>query len=87
MPYEIKNVKKTGPYDGIKADMFTVGEILFTMLFKCFPFEMAIDNDPFYKMIKNNRTDKLIAIYEQINSIELSEELKSLLILLLSHNP
>lgn len=35
---EVMSVEVTGPFDGVNADMFNMGFVLFTMLFAKFPF-------------------------------------------------
>ena len=41
-------------YDGKQADMFSIGVILFMMVFKSYPFRIANSQDRLYKMIIDN---------------------------------
>lgn len=49
MPPEILACKsEQKPYDGKKADIFSLGVILYCMVFKAFPFANAFENDERY---------------------------------------
>ena len=41
-------------YDGRKADIFSLGVILFLTVLAKFPFREAKEEDGFYKLIKDN---------------------------------
>ena len=51
---EILEKKK---YDGKKADIFSVGVILFMVVVKSYPFRIADKNDKYYKYIYRNTKD------------------------------
>ena len=81
MPPEIKELKT---YDGQKADMFSVGVILFIIVQGIFPFSEAKPDEYFYKMI----VEKDFAKYwSKTGGENLSTEFKDLIIKMLSYNP
>jgi serine/threonine protein kinase len=45
----------TGKYEGLPADMFSIGVILFVMYTRTVPFATASPNDRQYSLIKNRR--------------------------------
>jgi len=52
MPPEIIALRdKKADYDGKKADIFSLGVILYVMVFKCYPFVNAVENDARYQFI------------------------------------
>ena len=51
----LKNPKKM--YDAQKCDTFALGVILFTMIFKKYPFEYATKDDNIYKLIAEEKYD------------------------------
>ena len=48
---EIYNYVQNNGYDGDKADYFSLGVLLFTMIFGMPPFKVACKEDPFYRYI------------------------------------
>ena len=53
-PPEILRLK---PYNGIKSDIFCLGVLLFTLVFKSYGFEKATFNDNLYKLIMKKKFD------------------------------
>lgn len=47
----------TKEYDGRKVDVFAAGVIFFIMYSGNPPFEKASPNDPYYRLIKENKLD------------------------------
>lgn len=47
----------TKNYDGAKCDIFASGVILFIMYAGNPPFEKAVPNDPYYKLLKDKKLD------------------------------
>jgi serine/threonine protein kinase len=41
-------------YDGLKADMFSIGVILFMIVIKSYPFKTSDIKDKFYRLIIQN---------------------------------
>lgn len=58
---------KTAPHDGLKADMWSLGCLFFTMLVGNCPFgdEGAQSSDWFYKQLKHNRKEKFWEQHER----------------------
>ena len=78
----------TMPYDPVKADLFTLGSLLFCMLTGAFPFGSASLTDGYYSLIVKNRFDKYWKVVEQTRPAGFfSAEFKSLIEGLLAFNP
>ena len=71
-------------YDGHKADIFSLGVILFIMAQGTFPFNEATSQDYFYKYMIQGKHDKY---FKKTGSSGLSDDLKELLIQMLSFDP
>ena len=77
------------PYNGEKADIFSLGATLFTLVTGLIGFEMATRRDDFYKYIILGDTNKYWnAQNEQLNNlkISLSDEFKDLYISMIQYN-
>ena len=72
------------PYDGIKADIFALGVLLFTLTVGSLPFKSATNKDKFYKKIKNLGLDKYWKI---VNGTNLSNDFKDLYTKMVSYDP
>ena len=84
-------ILKKIPYDGKKSDIFSLGVILFTLLFNQFGFEIATPTNYLYKLIINQKYEKY---WEEIGKnlehkkVEsISSQLKELYIKMISSNP
>ena len=76
------------PYDGEKADIFSLGVILFNLKTCNQGFENASIDDPFYQFIKEGKIDNYWKILKQKKGIDgLSEEFKNLYIKMISFKP
>ena len=75
------------PTDGRKRDLFAIGTILFMMVRGAPPFNNAMDDDPFYKVLKTNPS--AFWRYQQKTSADFnpSPSLKELIEGLLHPNP
>jgi len=51
-PPEVRTASHAQPYQGQKADVFSLGVTLFAMVKGYPPFSRAISDDPFYKKIE-----------------------------------
>ena len=86
-PPEISNSMK---YDGFKADIFNLGEILFLLVTGNLGFNRATKHDPKYNMIMNKNYDKYWKIVESQHNfdwITLSKEFKDLYLKMVANNP
>ena len=70
-PPEILRLK---PYNGIKSDIFCLGVLLFTLVFKSYGFEKATFNDYLYKLIMKKKFDDY---WNNIGNIVGEEEVKN----------
>ena len=68
------------PFDGSKADIFSLGVLLFFLVTKEYPFDKAIEQDDFYGFIKNHNYEKFWKKHKEAKSIEVSEELQKLFV-------
>jgi len=74
------------PYDGFKADIFSLGVLLLALVTSHFFFKLAIIRDPLYRYIIVKHYKKFWELVSgQINGI--SEELKNLFNKMISFNP
>ena len=73
------------PYNGINADIFSLGQILFNLVTGLYGFHAANENDQFYNLIIQQN----IAQYWQNlgNQINVSQEFKNLFIGMVDPNP
>ena len=79
-----------GYFDPIKADIFALGVLLFTLCFGHPPFIKAVSYDQYYKLIKLKSYDAFWKKHQDIHnqrdiSIQISEEFKLLTVWLLSY--
>ena len=81
MPPEIKEYKT---YDGLKADMFSVGVILFIIVQGIFPFSEAKPDEYFYKLLIDGELD---TYWEKTGGQNLSPEFKDLITKMFSYDP
>ena len=73
-------------YDGFKADIFSLGALLFTLTTAKFGFGSARRNDYYYKFIAKNEIDLYWKeLKDEIPTI--SEELKELFVKMISYSP
>ena len=55
--YYPPEILRQKPYNGIKSDIFCLGVLLFTLVFKSYGFEQATFNDNLYKLIMKKKFD------------------------------
>ena len=72
------------PYDGVNADIFCLGAILFTITTGGVGFKYALKDDDFYKYIYKNKFDNY---WKKIGFTQLDEDLKRLIFKMLSYKP
>jgi len=57
LPYMAPEIIRRKTYDGAKADIFSVGVILFIMMHGIFPFNSASSHDVYYNLVCNRNID------------------------------
>ena len=87
LPFMAPEILSNQPYDGIKADVFSLGQILFNLVTGFLGFETANINDNFYRfIIQHNIAQYWQNIDNHIN-LNLSQNLKNLFISMVNPNP
>ena len=71
-------------YDGVKADIFAAGVVLFFCATKLWPFRRAALNDPYYKRLAHKDKRFFWKIYEAYPT---SNELRDLFERMTTHDP
>ena len=75
------------PYNGSKADIFSLGVILFILVTGRFGFNNADNHDPNYQFIRNNLINQYWnSLPNEINNLNLSQEFKDLYIWMVYSN-
>ena len=69
-------IRKGKAYDGLKADMFSVGVILFVIVVGEFPFTVAKSSDSFFKLLKECKYEQY---WREAGGQKLSSEFKDLI--------
>ena len=85
LPYIAPEILLNQPYNGITADIFSLGQILFNLVTGLYGFQAARPNDQFYNLIIQQN----IAQYWQNlgNQINVSQDFKNLFIGMVDPNP
>ena len=84
--YAAPEILKNQPYDGFKADIFSLGVVLLTLTTCKIGFFEASKSDPFYRLIALKHFEKYwLAVSKQIKGI--SQQFKKLFIKMVSYNP
>ena len=65
-------------YDGYKADIFSLGVILFITTVGNFPFPEGTKQDKYYATVTSSRSDKVKRYWPQVGAEETSDEFKDL---------
>ena len=75
------------PYNGDKADIFSLGVILFILVTHLFPFHSARNNDVYYQHIRNGNENQYWNILpNEIQTYNLSQEVKRLFLRMVAFN-
>ena len=74
------------PYDGIKSDIFSLGQLLFNLVTGGYGFKLAKGNDPLYLLI---RKKNYIEYWNrpEITQLNLSDNFKNLFVRMVAFNP
>ena len=78
--------EKSG-YIGEKADIFSLGALLFNLVTGIFGFKTSKKNDSFYKYIISHDIERYWNSINDIIKFDLSQEFKDLYIQMVSYNP
>jgi len=82
--YMAPEIKEGKTYNGLKADMFSVGVILFIMVQGIFPFSEARTDEYFYRLLIDG---DLETYWNKTGGENLSNEFKDLIVKMLNYNP
>ena len=89
--YASPEILRQIPYNGIKSDIFSLGVMLFCLIFRSFPFSSATKSNSLYKLIFRKKYKEYweeIGKKIGINKVEsVSEECKILIFKMLAYNP
>jgi serine/threonine protein kinase len=89
--YASPEILRRTPYDGIKSDIFSLGVILFCMIFCKFGFSEARKSDHLYRLIyRKNYENYWVSIGEKIGNDKInnvSKEFKNLYCKMVAYNP
>ncbi|CAI2375700.1 unnamed protein product [Moneuplotes crassus] len=89
VPYMLPEIFRKDEYESSSADLFAAGVVLFNMVTSQSPFLSATPHDQLYKLLGTGNHGYFWSVHEKMNQKQdiFSEELKSLLNLMLSANP
>jgi len=65
---------KEKPYDGTKADIFSVGVVLFALICGVMPFKDARKSDKNYKLLYNGEHNRFFAAFERVTKKSFSAD-------------
>ena len=86
--YECPEMWEKGKFTGVKADIFSLGALLFNLIAPSFGFLKAKKDDPFYSLIiEDKEKEYWNKILPLINNIELSENFKNLYTKMIAYEP
>lgn len=77
MAPEVLSCQQDGYYDGLKADIWSLGVLLFIMVTGVPPFETASDSDARFRVVKSRGVNQLLCIWQMENRV--TDELRDLL--------
>ena len=72
--YMAPEIIERKPYDGVKADIFSVGVVLFAIVNAFMPFKNAKLSDKNYKMLVRGQKDKFFTGYEKVTGKQFSKD-------------
>ena len=75
------------PYNGIKTDIFSLGQILISLVTGLYGFHSANHNDHYYRLIIAQQFVQYWQLIENQNHLNLSQNFKNLFIRMIAHNP
>ena len=86
LSYTAPEILRHQPYDGFKADIFSLGQLLFNLVTRMVGFHSSNDNDQFYTFIRNHQIN---AYWNQVQfqNLNLTNDFKDLFIRMVAFNP
>ena len=85
--YKAPEVLSNQPYDGIRADIFSLGKFLFILVAGIPGFNFASSEDIYYKLIIKQHLDHYWEMLESMINLNLSPKFKDLFIRMVNPNP
>ena len=85
--YVAPEVLSNQPYDGIRADIFSLGKFLFILVAGIPGFNFASSEDIYYKLIIKQHLDHYWEMLESMINLNLSPKFKDLFIRMVNPNP
>ena len=85
-PYAAPEIMENQPFNGIKCDIFSLGQLLFVIVTGMFGFRSANANDQHYNLIRNHQFNEYWQM-EAFNGLNLSESFKNLYLRMEAFNP
>jgi len=88
--YKAPEVLDHKPHNGIKADIFSLGLILFILVFGVPPFDLLNEKNPLYSYIEDNTPENIHLYWIRIEGqlqMQFSDEFKDLFIKMVLSNP
>ena len=82
--YKAPEILMNQPYNGIKADIFSLGQLLFNLVTGLNGFKSARQDDQLYRLIMEHNYDQY---WNQFANINLSQNFKDLFVRMVSFNP
>ena len=82
--YVAPEILQSKHYDGTKADVFSLGVLLFIIVIGKFPHGQKILTDKFYKLIQEKRYDEYLKLVQATHT---SKEFQELIFQMLARNP
>jgi serine/threonine protein kinase len=82
--YMAPEIAEEKPYDGRKADIFSLGVILFVIVLCKFPFSMAKKGEYYYQLIMDGKFEEY---WNLTKDFDISDDFKDLTMQMLSYNP
>jgi len=82
--YMAPEIKEGKTYDGRQIDIFSVGVILFIIVMGIFPFQEAVKDDYYYKLLLSGKKEKY---WKKTGGDSLSSEFKYLIESMVNYDP
>jgi len=84
--YQAPEILNEKPYNGIKCDIFSLGQLLFNLVCGILGFHSATNNDRYYRLIMIKNYEKYWNSNEFIG-LDLSQNFKDLVVRMLAYDP